>query len=464
MLIFEDYTLDNLKKYMPLIKQSPYLCNDISLGSLLMWNKGIHLQFASLNDTLIIKQDIGDEPAFSYPFGRDVHGAMQALVKYVKEQDLSLLMYGIDEGLLDSIKAEGGFEKVHANYDRKWSDYLYSFDEMVDFAGKKFSGQRNHINKFVKNYGLPDFSPINAEDHEEIKSFLLEYHKEHGGAEVEEQEYLATFDLLDHFEELGLYGGILRVDGKIAGFTIGELLGNMLIIHVEKALLSYEGAYPTLFNSFMKYVKGLGLAVTLVNREDDAGDAGLRTSKSQYHPIDILHKYVVRLDSPVDEVPELAFEGGILTAIKKEDKAEYFALCTDKDNNRYWGYDYEEDDSITEVSEDAFFDSQEFDHSLGSSMNFAVRKCGECEMIGETIVYHFTSNGYAEIGGRIAKEWQGKGLGTKAFSATADFAEQQLHVKTRAKCYKENVPSYHMITSAGFHVVCEDRVFYYFER
>ncbi len=465
MLFFEEYSYNKLIEYMPLLKESPFLCNDFSLGSLLMWNRGTDTQFAVYNNTLIIRQMIGDEPAFSYPFGEDPDGAMAELIEYVNTNDLSLLLFGVPEDSLARIKLDTRYKSVHVNYDRRWSDYLYSFEEMESFAGKKFNGQRNHINRFKKNYGEPFFSPIRPEDYDDIRDFLLLYHEEHSGNEIEEHEYQKTYELLAHFEELGMYGIVLRVEGSVAGFTIGEMIGDMLIVHVEKALRAYEGAYPTLFNGFMKYMRSvLGDGIRLVNREDDSGDIGLRTSKNQYHPVMLLHKYIVRIDSPVDDRPELVFDGGVLNAIRDMDKANYYALCTDKDNNRYWGYDYEEDESITEVNEDVFYDSQEFDYSLGSSVNFAVRKCEDCELIGETIVYHFTSNGYAEIGGRIAKKWQGQGLGTKAFAATADFAERQLHVKTKARCYKENIPSYHMITSAGFHKVNEDNVFYYFER
>ena len=46
---------------------------------------------------------------------------------------------------------------------------------------------------------------------------------------------------------------------------------------------------------------------------------------------------------------------------------------------------------------------------------------------------------------------QGKGLGVKAFTATADYAQKVLGVKPIAKCFKQNTNSQKMILASGFH-------------
>ena len=56
---------------------------------------------------------------------------------------------------------------------------------------------------------------------------------------------------LHNFEELGLTGGILHVDGKIAAFTFGMPINQDTFgVHVEKADTSIDGAYAMINYEF----------------------------------------------------------------------------------------------------------------------------------------------------------------------------------------------------------------------
>lgn len=338
---------------------------------------------------------------------------------------------------------------------------------MKTFSGKKFSGQRNHINKFGKLYPTAGFTPLLPADKPAVREFLKRYRAEHAIANLEEtDEYKHTEELLDEFDEIGLFGGKFTLNGEVISFTIGEVQGDTLIIHIEKALKSVVGAYPATFNAFVNYAGEKYDFLRFVNREDDSGDAGLRTSKLQYNPIKLVNKNIVKVNSPYAdvEIPTIIGKKVILSAITEADKANYLALCTDDDNNKYWGYDYREDEGITSaIDENTFYDIVAFDRAVGDSINFAVRDKDTGELIGETITYNATVNGKAETGCRIAKAFSGKGRGEEAFGLTADFA-QSLSLTPTAKCYKQNEPSKKMIIACGFKFIREDETFYYFSR
>ena len=88
-----------------------------------------------------------------------------------------------------------------------------------------------------------------------------------------------------------MVGGLLKTEGKIIGLSIGEILGDTLFVHVEKSLREVQGAYPLLVREFAKCFAAD--SVNFINREEDDGNEGLRTSKMSYHPVKLLEKYLV---------------------------------------------------------------------------------------------------------------------------------------------------------------------------
>ena len=104
-------------------------------------------------------------------------------------------------------------------------------------------------------------------------------------------EDIGIHNILNHFDRLGVKGGMLKVDGKIIAYSLGEALDDeYVVIHIEKGLNEYIGSYQMinmmfLQNEFKDY--------KFVNREDDFGDLGLREAKESYHPLELLKKYEI---------------------------------------------------------------------------------------------------------------------------------------------------------------------------
>ena len=470
MLEFETFSIPALQKALPYIEKNQSLCSDLSAGYLFMWHDGADVRFCVRNDTLVVRQIIGEQPAFSYPLGADTDGMIDELIVYARRNRLPLRFFAVDDAALDRIRQDKRLQPAMWAYDRKWSDYVYSFEETLTFAGRKYSGQRNHINKFKKLYGDPDIRFLTPDDLPRVRSLIGAYAGEHlDGHALERIELERAEKLFGVCGDLKLYPAGLFIQGELAAFSIGEIMGDMLMIHVEKALTKYEGVYPTMYSGFVRLIADhLGRPLRYVNREDDSGDPGLRVSKMQYHPIAISNKHLAHIYSPAAKMgPTISLSSGgvFLTEIRESDKPAYLALNTDVENNRYWGYDYRDDVSITQpVDEDTFYDSVMYDMRAGDSVNFAVRLSESGDMIGEAVIWNFTSDGAAELGCRILPGYHGKGYGKAAFGAAADFAARTLGVKLWTRCYRENTPSYRMITANGFTQSGEDQDFYYFRK
>ena len=468
-LSFVPYSQEALKFFLPWLRACSALCNDLSAGSLFMWQEGMNVQFCLWHDTFLVRQDINEQPAFSWPWGADIDGMIDRLLVYIRENDLPLRFFAVSEDQWKNIQNDARLQPALAACDERWSDYIYDFEEVLTFQGKKYSGQRNHINKFRKLYGEPAVLPIRIEDRDKIERLFSEYESEHPDANaLEKTELSRARQLIDKAEELGLFAAFLSVGEEAAALSIGEIMGDSLIIHVEKALRRFEGAYPAMYQGFVRYVAGqIGHSLRFVNREDDSGDPGLRISKRQYQPIFQVNKYLAHAFSPACRMPGDAVirgDGVVLTAFRESDKPAYLLLNTDVDNNRMWGYDYREDETITgPIDENTFYDGAQYDMRSGDSINLAIRLSEEGPMIGEVILWHFTANGETEIGCRLFPEYHGKGLGKAAFSAAVDFAKNHLGLSVHAKCYIDNFASYRMITASGMIPVNKDDQFYYFK-
>ena len=256
-------------------------------------------------------------------------------------------------------------------------------------------------------------------------------------------------------------GAVPEVD-KLIALSLAGRCGETLIIHIEKALYSYTGVYPALVQEFAGM---FGEGCAYINREDDAGDRGLRTSKLQYGPMKLRSKYCVEvrneLEHRVKDIPTLHSARLTLDALREEDIPAYNALVLDGERNRWWGYD-DVAGLGGPVEERSFFEVAQKDFANHLAVNFAVRLEGK--LIGEAVLYRFDGRGGAELGCRIDRACAGHGYGTEAFAAVAEWGLYHLGLyRVVAKCFRENTASYKML-SACMRRKGEDEKFFYFEK
>ena len=86
MLTFEPFSAAALRKARPYFEMNPSLCSDLSAGYLFLWGEDADAQFCFRNGTLLVRQDIGEQPAFSYPVGADPDGMIDELIGYVHKK------------------------------------------------------------------------------------------------------------------------------------------------------------------------------------------------------------------------------------------------------------------------------------------------------------------------------------------------------------------------------------------
>lgn len=437
--------------------------SDYSVGIKRMWSDVINSEYALSNGCLIVKDCYMGEYSFNLPVptedGADITAAIEDIALYCRESFIPLRFDYVPKdkiGLITSI-----FPTVEVTLENELSDYVYFAEDFKKFAGKKYSGQRNHIKKFHAQCPDAKFTTLEEGDKNLIQEFFNHFKSEF------ENTTAGAYDELLRAEALSITFGndrFLRAgfvnNGALISFCLCEICGDVAINHIEKAFTEYTGVYPATAQAFARI---LPQNVIYLNREDDAGIRGLRISKLQYGPCDKLKKYSVKVNnalSAIEAHPSLSTDRLVLDTICEADAEKYYRLCTDTERNKYWGYDYTE--TVKDPDTDFFYLDQKKDLENRCAINFAIRYKGK--FAGEVILYDFDFCGTCEIGVRILPEFDRRGIGKEAMNAVAEYAIYTLGIdKVRAKCFKDNLPSKRML-SAIMNKAGEDEQFYYFTK
>ena len=464
MLTFKPVAQRDLSRLRRYYKDCNYQLCEYSALVKLMWRGHLHPQYAEAAGCLIVKNCIDGKPCFDYPVpgpDGDEEAALCAIEDYCVEQGISLELSVVPQE--KTAKLLERYPRFHLNNFRSWRDYIYEANDLREFPGRHYSGQRNHVNKFRKLYPEARFRALGKDDLPLIERFWQDYTEVfEKTSQSARQELALAKTMLRLTGASWLYVGGMEYEGRLISIAMAERCGETLHVHIEKALYGYEGVYPATVQAFAQAFAVDG--VRWLNREDDAGDKGLRTSKRQYLPDHLGAKLRFDMQSElvnITEIPTLTTARLTLTPLADADKAAYAALCLDDERNKWWGYDFRKDYDGTPY-EDYFLKVAREDFARSRAVNFAVRLDGA--LIGEAVLYRFDSRGGAELGCRIAPDFAGHGYGTEAFSAAADWALYRLHLAhVVAKCYKENDASYKMLSSC-MHRAGEDETFFYFDK
>ena len=269
---------------------------DRSFATVYLWARFYGTTFAVVDDALVFRSESDDGFAFGYPAGEPEHvkRAIETLIEYSAERGVPFAMYGVTPEDFACLEEwfPGRFE---IEYNEDYADYVYESEKLATLSGKKLHGKRNHINKFKSLYdGRWSYEPITKDNLEDCFQMGLKWRNENGCEEDEEKnaEICVTLNSLRLFEELELTGGVLKVDGKVAAFTIGEpLCEDTFVVHIEKAFAEVEGAYTMINQLFAQHVCA---DYRYMNREDDTGAEGLRKAKRSYRPVFMVEKGIVK--------------------------------------------------------------------------------------------------------------------------------------------------------------------------
>ncbi len=297
-LRFKKISKEDMEFLIPFFKYESGRSCDVSYGGILLWADLYDYEYTIVESTLFIKGKSCDGSAktvFYKPLGpMNLELSVALLRDYCRSEGIGLEFLPIPEYSLEEFRM---FNPKSVEELYGYGDYIYDAEMLATLRGKKMSKKRNHVNRFQSEY--PDWSYERLDRHNVPELLdemdLIEDECSQTDAARIERELCRKFLREYGAGNENVVGGVLRVGGKVAAFAIGDMRGDTLFVQVEKASRGINGSYEMICKLFASDMLKSYPSLKYINREEDAGDPGLRKSKESYHPVKILRKYSVTL-------------------------------------------------------------------------------------------------------------------------------------------------------------------------
>jgi hypothetical protein len=290
MIEFRQIVLEDKEWIDNILACSDFRGAEYCFTNLFIWEEVFKSKIARHKDFLLFTSGSGDETKYLFPPGKgDLKEAISLLEADANERGVPFKMIGLPpeaKSLVEELfPGMFTFKPTRGSF-----DYIYESEKMISLAGKKLQSKRNHLNRFLETPGW-SYEDITPENLGEVRDFTIKWCIANGCKDNQSKmwEICAVNKALSNFFELRLKGGLIRIDGEVIAYSAGERINSdTLIVHIEKADSNIRGAYQAINREFaLRHAASL----QYINREDDAGEEGLRKAKESYYPAFMQEKY-----------------------------------------------------------------------------------------------------------------------------------------------------------------------------
>ncbi|MDI9370541.1 MAG: phosphatidylglycerol lysyltransferase domain-containing protein [Synergistota bacterium] len=282
---FTPVSRDRAAEYGRLYSLSPRKSSWYSPGSLWGWRNIHGLEWAFEDGLCWIRARDG---AFWAPAGEWREIDWEELLH--RRFPMGVTFHYVPDGLCEILRGLPG-GRIVLREDRSQWEYVYSVRELVELKGNRFSRKRSHFNQFVRSYRY-NYKALSGEEVASVLEGQDVWMREQEHTPYLEQDDRAIRDLLGlNPPAERLLAGAIEVDGNMIAYTVAEVIDDdTIVVHFEKALRRFKGAYQAINRLFLK---NTAHSFKFVNREEDMDDEGMRVAKMSYHPVDFIKKCVL---------------------------------------------------------------------------------------------------------------------------------------------------------------------------
>lgn len=196
--------------------------------------------------------------------------------------------------------------EILENYliEKRLADYVYNIDNLIELRGNSYHTKRTEINKFKKvypNYSIEILNPkIHTDEAIELfNKWVINRMKYMPQVELDafldglNYERFAIKRIFKYYEQLNLFGIVLKIDNEFVGFSVGEKVNDTTSsILIEKTQFDILGSAQFIFREFCKVLKEEYGSI-YINAGDDMGFENLKKVKLSYRPTKLLPKYSI---------------------------------------------------------------------------------------------------------------------------------------------------------------------------
>jgi hypothetical protein len=288
---FKPVTLYDRELFCRHYERYPQVHSDNTFTNMVCWNDYAHYRYAYVEGCLVLSSTIVGNTRYRPPIGPRrpelLADVLNLSVRSDEEHPFVILDPGTKEWMA------GLYPGLQFHAERRYFEYVYLASDLAELPGKKYLTIRHQLNKFQKTCE-PQIESISPENTDDVRIFLDQWcdWKDCDSDPVLASEKDAIFFALSHFQELGLSGLAIRVNGKIGAMSLFEGLNrDTALVHFEKGLSDCKGIYRAIN---VETAKVLAQDYIYINRESDMGVQGIREAKTRYHPHHMVEVHLLK--------------------------------------------------------------------------------------------------------------------------------------------------------------------------
>ena len=298
-LKFAQIRIADSQKFTEFFRSINPSISDFTFANFFMWRRLANYRYVWIKGFLCVVALPYKYPPYAYsPAGNmdDVQGyqdAVRTLYDYFLDRGWTPQFRFVPKDAAPLIiEATGGCRQIP---DRRFFDYVYLAEDLINLKGKKFHGKRNHISRFKAEYEY-EYEKLTTDSQIEACFRIMRDRCAKKGCDCLKGKFYScdrkpSMELLANYGNLDCVGGIVKVNGEYEGFTVGGTLNkDTAIVYIEKANADIHGLYAFINQQFCEREWS---GMTYINREDDEAVEGLRKAKLSYHPALLVEKYII---------------------------------------------------------------------------------------------------------------------------------------------------------------------------